>query len=82
MCKCIAGAIALFLPLYEAREIVEAVFGFGQLADARKRRAAAQNIDAPPKPSPDPSLGSDDAELGKHHLTDSPAALKVRAHEP
>ena len=79
---CFAGAIAIFLPLYEAREIVEAVFGFGHLADARKRRAAAQNMDTPPKPSSDSSLGPDDVELGKHKLADSPmATLKVKAPE-
>lgn len=80
---CCAGAVAIFLPLYEAREIVEALFGYGQLADARRRRAAAQNIDTPTKPSPNSSLGHDDVELGKHQLADSPtAASKVKAPEP
>ena len=80
---CFAGAVAIFLPLFEAREIVEAVFGFGQLADARKRRAAAQNLNFPSKPSPNSSLGPDDVELGKHKLADSPMATpKLKASEP
>ena len=80
---CFAGAIAIFLPLYEAREIVEAVFGFGQLADRCKRSAAAQNIETSTKPSPNSSLGHDDVEVGKHKLTDSPTAdFKVKAAEP
>ena len=78
-----AGAVAIFLPLYEAKEIAEAVFGYGQLADARRRMAAAQNIDTPTKPSPNSSLGHDDVELGKHQLTGSPTTVsKLKAPEP
>ncbi len=56
------------------------MFGFGQLADARKRDAAAQNISTPSKPSPNSSLGHGDVELGKHELSDSPTTtLKVKA---
>ena len=61
----VAGSVAIFLPLFEAREIVEAVFGYGKLADARNRRAAAQNIDLPAKPSPSSNVGHADVELGK-----------------
>ena len=63
-----AGAVAIFLPLFEARDIVEAIFGLGQLADARKRKAAAQNVDLAAKQSPSSSLSGDDVELGKHEL--------------
>ena len=63
-----AGAVAIFLPLFEARDIVQAIFGFGQLADARKRKAAAQSVDLAAKPSRSSSLSGDDVELGKHKL--------------
>jgi hypothetical protein len=71
----VAGIVAIFLPLIEAREIVEAIFGIGQLADARHRKAVAQNLDEhenngdlPAKPSPSSSLGHEDIELGKRDI--------------
>ena len=80
----VAGIVAIFLPLIEAREIVEAIFGFGQLADARHRKAVAQNLDEhenngdlPAKPSPSSSFGHEDIELGKR---DSAPDVKAKEH--
>ena len=73
-----AGAIAIFLPLYEAKEIAKAVFGFGKLADTRKRKAVARNTEVPSKPSPDNSLRAHDVELGEHKPANgSTATLKI-----
>ena len=78
----VAGIVAIFLPLIEAREIVEAIFGYGQLADARHRKAVAQNLDEhenngdlPAKPSPSSSFGHEDIELGKR---DSAPDIKAK----
>ncbi|CAK0737642.1 hypothetical protein CVIRNUC_000946 [Coccomyxa viridis] len=74
----VAGAIAIFLPLYEAKEIAKAVFGFGKLADTRKRKAVARNTEVPSKPSPDNSLRAHDVELGEHKPANgSTATLKI-----